>query len=105
MIELAGEGGGNKKRGRKKKTPVPTEIVKYKLLPKKIREQFYAVAEVAAAKILKEKGLYNSLYDMRSLHLYDYSFRVKFFDGHKLKHNVLVKMNQDFKVLERTLDH
>lgn len=104
MIELADDGDRGKKK-KKKITETTTENVKYNLLPKKIREQFYAVAEVAATKILKEKGLYNSVYDMRALHLYDYSFRVKFFDGNKLKHNVLVKMNKDFSVLERILDH
>ncbi len=71
----------------------------------KKKRQYLAIAEVEARKILLNKKLYNEEYDVRSVHTYDLNFRVKYYHGAKLLHNVLVKMNADYTVKETVFDH
>lgn len=79
--------------------------IKHNVISVKKKGQFFAVAETAAAQVLRAKGLYDGTYDMRPVHTYGYNFRVKFFDGNKLKHDVLVKMDADLQVLSTRLDY
>lgn len=71
----------------------------------KKKRQYLAIAEVEARKILLNKKLYNEAYDVRSIHTYDLNFRVKYYYGAKLIHNILVKMNADYTVKETVFDH
>lgn len=85
--------------------PPKENEIKHNIISVKKRGQFFAVAETAAAQVLRSKGLYDIAYDMRPVHTYGYNFRVKFFDGNKLKHDVLVKMDVNLQVLSTRLDY
>lgn len=87
------------------KEDIPQENVPYGVLSLKLKRQFFAVAEVTAVALLKQKKLYSVQYDMRTIHVFDYNFRVKFYHESKLKHNILVKMDKDFKVVGVVFDH